>query len=352
MKDYRIKTMKSFIALVRARTLEFVRDRGTFFWNLLFPMILVFGFALALSDPSPTVFTVALAGDAPVELDFTSIEQINFIRYDLDSGETMASVVERVRRHELDMAIDFEQQQFFLNTENHTSPLIRRIFEDSVLRDRANGIEVPVFVEREISGQPIRYVDWVVPGVIGMNMLFSCLFGVGFVLVRYRKNGVLKRLKATPVSAFTFVSAQAASRLMIVLATSIFVYAGTNVFLNFTMEGSYLSLLIVTTLAIICMISIGLLFASRLRSEELAGGLMNLVSFPMIIGSGVFFSLETAPEALRIASRVLPLTHFVEASRAVMIEGAGIVAILPNLLALAGFSIVFVTASAFVFRWD
>lgn len=340
--------MNSFIALFRARTLEFVRDRGTFFWNMFFPMILVFGFALALSDAGTTVFTVGLIGEPPGDFDFLSIEQIEFIRYPIHENATVESVVERVRRHELDMVIHFDSTEFYLNSESDTAPLLRRIFEDSQTRDNGPA----VFHERQISGQPIRYVDWVIPGVIGMNMLFSCLFGVGFVLVRYRKNGVLKRLKATPVSAFSFVSAQAASRLSIVFVTSTVVYAGTNALLNFSMEGSYLLLAILTLLAIVCMISIGLLFASRLRSEELAGGVMNLVSFPMIIGSGVFFSLEGAPQALQTASRFLPLTHFVEGARAIMIEGAGLSGIFTNLIALAVFSLVFIAASALVFRWD
>lgn len=182
--------------------------------------------------------------------------------------------------------------------------------------------------------------------------MFSCLFGVGFVLVRYRKNGVLKRLKATPVSAFTFVSAQVASRVVIVLITSAFVYAGTNAFLRFTMNGSYLLLLLLMTLAVISMIAIGLVFAGRLRSEELAGGLMNLVIFPMVILSGVFFSLEGAPTLVRQVSNVLPLTHFVDGARAVMLEGAGLVQLLPNLLALTATSLFFLFVSATLFRWE
>jgi hypothetical protein len=124
-----------------------------------------------------------------------------------------------------------------------------------------------------------------------MNMMFSCLFGVGFVLVRYRKNGVLKRMKATPVSPLNFVSAQAVSRLMIVLITSVVVFSGTNLFLRFVMKGSWLNLLLLTALSIMCMIALGLVFASRIKSEELASGLLNLVTFPMLILSGVFFSL-------------------------------------------------------------
>ncbi|MFO7781666.1 MAG: ABC transporter permease, partial [Spirochaetia bacterium] len=318
--------MRTFWAMFKARTMEFVRDRGTFLWNVLFPVVLVFGFAFAFSGQNTTAFKVGVLGQPTGDLSFMEIEEIEFVRYG-PGAETVGeravdtdAAVERLRRHELDMVIDFTEKAYYINEEATTGPLLRRLFEADVSSDadgQAAGGDAPAaFTRQAVSGEPIRYVDWLVPGVIGMNMMFSCLFGIGFVIVRYRKNGVLKRFKATPVSALNFVTAQAASRLVIVVITSIVVYAGTNVFLDFMMNGSYLNLLLVTTLAIISMISIGLVFASRLKSEELASGLLNLVTFPMLIFSGVFFSLEGSPQVLQSFSRVLPLTHFVAASRA------------------------------------
>ena len=356
--------MRTFWAMFKARTMEFVRDRGTFLWNVLFPVVLVFGFAFAFSGQNTTAFKVGVLGQPTGDLSFLEIEEIEFVRYG-PGAETVGeravdtdAAVERLRRHELDMVIDFTEKAYYINEEATTGPLLRRLFEAEVPngaggQDTAAAGGAPgTFTQRAVSGEPIRYVDWLVPGVIGMNMMFSCLFGIGFVIVRYRKNGVLKRFKATPVSALNFVTAQAASRLVIVVITSIVVYAGTNVFLGFMMNGSYLNLLLVTTLAIISMISIGLVFASRLKSEELASGLLNLVTFPMLIFSGVFFSLEGSPQILQSFSRVLPLTHFVEASRAVMLDGAGFLEIAPHLLFLAAVSAVLLFVSSLMFRWE
>ncbi len=334
--------------------MEFVRDRGTFFWNLLFPVVLVFGFAFAFSGQDQTLFTVGILGDPGEEFAFLEIEQIEFIRYGTEDGDAAAGsdltaeeVVERVRRHQLDMVLDFDAGRYYVNRQSANGPVLRRLLESA----GAGAGAVPL-QEEAVSGEPIRYVDWVVPGIIGMNMMFSCLFGVGFVIVRYRKNGVLKRLKATPVSAFTFISAQAASRLVIVVITSAAVYAGTNAFLNFMMNGSYLLLLLLTTLAILCMIAVGLVFASRIKSEELAGGLLNLVTFPMIILSGVFFSLEGTPRIMQQVSRALPLTHFTEGARAIMIEGAGLAQVAPNLLFLAVLTAALLVVAAGLFRWE
>lgn len=352
--------MQRFAAIYKARTMEFVRDRGTFFWNLLFPVVLVFGFAFAFSGQDQTLFTVGILGEPAEEFAFMEIEQIEFIRYGTEDGEnttgadaasggsdlTADEVVERVRRHQLDMVLDFESGRYYVNRQSANGPVLRRLLES------AGGAGEVSLQEEAVSGEPIRYVDWVVPGIIGMNMMFSCLFGVGFVIVRYRKNGVLKRLKATPVSAFTFISAQAASRLVIVVITSAAVYAGTNAFLNFMMNGSYLLLLLLTTLAILCMIAVGLVFASRIKSEELAGGLLNLVTFPMIILSGVFFSLEGTPRIMQQVSRALPLTHFTEGARAIMIEGAGLAQVAPNLLFLAVLTAALLVVAAWLFRWE
>jgi len=350
--------MRKFTAIFKARTMEFVRDRGTFFWNLLFPVVLVFGFAFAFSGDEQTLFTVGIVGEPAEDSTFLQIEQIEFIRYGTENGEpatggdlSAEEVVERVRRHQLDMVLDFESGRYYVNRQSANGPVLRRLLQSSVAGAEGTGSSIPL-QEEAVSGEPIRYVDWVVPGIIGMNMMFSCLFGVGFVIVRYRKNGVLKRLKATPVSAFTFISAQAASRLIIVVITSAVVYAGTNAFLNFMMNGSYLLLLLLTALAILCMIAVGLVFASRIKSEELAGGLLNLVTFPMIILSGVFFSLEGTPQIMQQVSRALPLTHFTEGARAIMIEGAGFAQVAPNLLFLVVLTAALLIVAAGLFRWE
>jgi ABC-2 type transport system permease protein len=331
--------MKKFTAIVYARTMEFIRDKGTFYWNLLFPIVLVVGFSFAFSSNNDSLFKIGVIGDIPENTkSFLNLSSIDLITYDSEIDE----LIEKIRRHQIDMLVDFNEEVYYLNNESSSAELLRIL----------SAPDFGSFTERDVTGEPIRYVDWLVPGVIGMNMLFSCMFGVGFVIVRYRKNGVLKRMKATPVSPFVFISAQMLSRFIIVILTSILVFAGTNIFLNFMVNGSYFLLILITALAIFCMISFGLIFAARLKSEELASGLMNLITFPMIIFSGVFFSLEGTPPFMQSASKFFPLTHFIEASRAVMIDGAGIIQIMPNILVLGGMTIVFLIIASILFRWE
>jgi ABC-type multidrug transport system permease subunit len=202
-----------------------------------------------------------------------------------------------------------------------------------------------------VEGDPVRYVDWVLPGILGMNIMFSSLFGVGYVVVRYRKNGFLKRLRATPLRAIEFVIAQVASRLVLILIITSFVYTGTTFFLDIRMDGSYLLLLAVLFAGSISMISMGLMVAARVTSEELAGGLLNMVTWPMMMLSGVWFSLEAASDWVRQVATVFPLTHMLDAARAVMLDGAGLTEIMPEIVILLGMSVIFLAVGAFTFRW-
>jgi ABC-type multidrug transport system permease subunit len=365
--------MRKFIAVLKARTMEFVRDRGTFFWNLLFPILMVAGFSFAFSGDGGTLFKVGIVGDrarfeTASESDtadvramraFLAINELKLIEYGQNAngeraqGEDGISVaLDRLRKHQLDMVIDFDGKAYYLNDRSPGSSVLARLLAGESSRAGSTESKAAVFTAKTVSGDSIRYVDWLVPGVIGMNMMFSCLFGVGFVLVRYRKNGVLKRLKATPVGALNFLTAQAVSRFLIAFATSLVVFAGTNAFLHFRMAGSYALLVSLLALGILSMISLGLLFAARFKSEELASGVINLVTFPMMLFSGVFFSIEGSPAALRNAAKIFPLTHFLDASRAVMLDGAGIATVWPEMAILAAMSVAFLAISTVLFKWE
>jgi ABC-2 type transport system permease protein len=203
-----------------------------------------------------------------------------------------------------------------------------------------------------VSGRALRYVDWVLPGVLAMNIMFSSLWGVGWVIVRYRKNGVLRRLQATPLSAFEFLTAQVISRLAVVLGATSIVYAGANLMLDFVMRGSWPALILVYATGSLCLISVGLIIAARLRTEELADGVLNLLSWPMLLFSGVWFSMEGTNPAARFVSQLLPLTHLVNAARAVMVDGAGVVQVLPEIVLLGGMGLALLLIAARLFRWD
>jgi len=330
--------IKRFLAIFIARNLEFFRDTATFFWILLLPVFLIFGFAFAFSNPNPVSYKIGIVGKAPSDLAFLHYKYLQFIPY-ADDDAAIAKLTHR----QVDMVLDFSTNSYYVNSGDANGYIVEKMLGSD---------QGERFKRQTVTGRLIRYIDWFVPGVIGMNIMFACVMGVGYVIVRYRKNGVLKRFKATPLRAFEFITAQLFSRFFIIAFMSIAIYIGTNIFLKFNMNGSYFDLTLITVLAILCHISIGLLFSTRIRSEEFAGGIINIVLWPMMFLSGIFFSPEGTPPLMQAASKLFPITHFLEASRKIMLDGVGLAGVADNVIVLAGTTIVFLFVSALLFKWE
>lgn len=346
-----IMSFKRFLALLSTRNKEFLRDRSSLSWNILMPVLIVAGFAFAFSGDIGQKFKVAVINQdnaTSLAKEFTQLKHIEF--YNVESNETaIARSINKVQRHQVDMLLDAKKQQYWINTESPNGYLVEKILLG--MKD-AHETGVNVFEKQTVTGKQIRYIDWVIPGILSMNMMFSALFGVGFVIVRYRKNGMLKRLKATPVTALEYLSAQIASRILMIMVVTIFVFYGTNFFVDFVMNGSHFNLFLVFALGALSMISLGLVIAARITSEETAGGMLNLFSWPMMFFSGVWFSLEGAAPIMQSIAEIFPLTHVTASARAIMIDGAGLVDISYHLFVLLGQSIVFLLFGSWYFKWD
>jgi ABC-2 type transport system permease protein len=333
---------RRFWAVFVSRSKEFLRDRGALAWNLLFPLFVVFGMAFAFSGKNQEVFKIGVAGEmSALPPGFAATQYVKFVPF-ADQAEAQA----RLRHHQIDLLVrPGRPLSYWVNESSPKGYLVEKIMLGT---DAAT----PPPVRGAVTGREIRYVDWLVSGLLGMNMMFSALFGVGYTIVRYRKNGVLKRLKATPLKAVEFLAAQIVSRLALIMAVFAIVYHGSNFFLKYEMQGSLLNLYLIFTLGAACLISLGLLIAARATSEELAGGLLNLLSWPMMFLSGVWFSLEGAPRPLRLFADIMPLTHIIDAARAVMTEGATLSQVSVHLAVLAGMTAVFLAIGAWSFRWE
>lgn len=329
---------KRIAALTHARNVEFVRDRSALGWNILLPLLLVAGLGFIFSGEGRPLFKVAVFPAEAAQPQDT--HPLLGLRYtDLVGVADRAAAVAKVERHQFDLLLDAQAGAYWVN---ESSP------KGHVLDQIASGHDL---VRNQVSGAQVRYVDWLVPGILGMNMMFSCLFGVGYVIVRYRKSGYLKRLQATPTTAFEFLCAQVASRMVVIMLVTVFVYLGTDWFLDFRMVGSYFNLVLVAVLGAASMVAMGMAVAARVQSEELAGGLLNLVTWPMMVISGVWFSIEGSPAAIQWLAQTLPLTHVLTAARAIMLDGEGLVAIAPELTVLAAMTVGFLVLGALLFRW-
>jgi len=323
---------------LRARNLEFLRDTEALSWNFLFPFIVVVGFGFLFTGGSQDLFKAGvIRSGAPKATQFLETKYIQFVDFVVEDD-----ALAKLKRHQLDILINPSSRSYWISDSSPKGYLAEKVLLSTETDWKKSTIQ----------GTDIRYVDWLIAGLLGMNMMFSALFGVGYNIIRYRKNGVLKRLKATPLTAFEFLSAQVVSRLILMLGTAFIVYFGSHLLIHFQMVGSYFNLFVTLTLGAVCLTSLGLLVAARTASEELGGGVLNLISWPMMFMSGVWFSLEGAHPWVKKLALIFPLTHFIEAARAIMTEGATLAQVSPNLFALMIMSAVFLALGSLLFKWD
>lgn len=332
--------MSQVTALFWARTKEYYRDKGSLIWSFVMPPLIIAVVALAFSREDAALFKVGLYPEGETPVAIASLPYIQWVSFaDLDKAE------QKVRHHQIDLLLFTDgsgRRQF--NPESKNAQVLRDLLS-------TKGADQSIWIDEAVSGQAVRYVDWVIPGILGMNLMFSGLFGVGYVIVRYRKNGVLKRLQAAPVSPYSFLAAQMLSRLVIMMMVSALVYGVSNLFLDFLMLGSYVTLILIALIGNLCLLSLGLIVASRLANEELANGLLNFVTFPMLLLSEVWFSLDGAPQWMAQVANLLPLTHMVQAAREVMIEGASLTEVSDHLIIMTAMTLVFLALAAKIFKW-
>lgn len=334
-------------AVFLARNREFYRDRAGLGWNIIMPFVFVFGFAIIFSGEPEALFKIGVLGsDRELQASQSPIADVLHLDFVYFNDEEKART--KVERHQIDLLLDVQGvTRYWVNIHSQKGYVAEKLLLDAY-RQAAQ----PSPQRQSVEGRALRYVDWVLPGILAMNMMFSSFWGVGWVIVRYRKNGVLRRLRATPLSAFEFLSAQILSRLLVVMGATIVVYLGADLFLDFVMLGSYFTLALVFAAGALCLISMGLIIASRIKTEELADGLLNVLSWPMMLLSGVWFSMDGTSEVAQLLSQLIPLTYLVDAARQVMIDGAGFIDVLPQIGLMTGAGLLLLGVAALLFRWE
>ncbi len=344
--------LRRFYAIFVARNKEFYRDYAAFGWNFIFPFLIILGFALMFQRGGQTPYKVGVIppadSSAPCPEIPDEIEKTDFFEAVLLTHPTDG--FEKLKRHRLDLVVECRSRPmaYWISDSSPKgkiaeSLLLKTLTAQEKMASRA--------VRRTVKGRQTDYIDWLFPGIIAMNAMFSALFGVGWVVVRYRKTGVLKRFKATPLTAFEYLGAQVVSRLVVLLGTNIIVFAGCTVLFGFRCRGSYLDLILLFGLGCASLISLGLIIASRSSSEEFANGVLNFIAWPMMFLSEVWFSLEGTSPWIRTLSQYFPLTHITEGMRRIINDGAGLGDLGYHLAVLGAMTAVFMAIGSALFKW-
>jgi ABC-2 type transport system permease protein len=331
--------IRRLLSVLHARNLEFLRDRGTLVFTLLLPVTLVLGMGFVFSGPERPLFKVGVLAER-VDRQAHPFLREHYVDFIAQPAE--AAALHKLTHQQIDLLVDLRTApRYWVNTDSPKGYIVEKLLLAAA----------PDARRQPVSGAALRYVDWLFPGILGMNMMFSCLFGVGYVVLRYRKSGFLKRLHATPLTALEFLCAQVLSRLGLILFVTAVLYGGIGAMIGFHSSGSTVLLALLAVTGSLSMIALGLTIAARFSSEELVGGLLNVLTWPMMLLSGIWFSLEGSPRWVQWVAHLFPLTHVLDAARAVMLDGAGLAQIAPNLVFLGATALAFLAFGAWSFRW-
>ena len=310
---------RAFGHLLLWRLAEFRREPEVIFWVFVFPLLLAIGLGIAFRDGAPAKLPVAVIGGAGAAEMAAALAAAPELACEImEPGQAARAL----RLGKVVLLAEPSDPVTYRFDPSRPESLLARAAADAALQ-RAAGRRDPVAVRDEAVSEPGgRYIDFLIPGLLGMNLMGGGMWGVGYVIVEMRIRMLLKRLMATPMRRSDFLLAIVASRLIFMLAeTAVLLCCGRELF-DVRIQGSVAAILCVGLLGSLCFSGLGLLTASRARKIETISGLVNLVMLPMYVLSGVFFSAERFPAAVQPFIQALPLTALNDALRAVILEGA------------------------------
>lgn len=335
--------------LTRARIAEFVREPEAIFWVFVFPVLLALGLGIAFRNRPAQSLRVAVHEGAQAE---RMTAQLDSAPQLLVRTMPADEAYQALRTGKLALVVVPGDPVTFLYDPTRDESRLARLVVDDALQ-RAAGRPNPVRVdERHLREPGSRYIDFLIPGLLGLNLMGSGMWGIGFNIVQARRRRLLKRLIATPMRKSHYLLAFMLSRfLFMILELAALVGFGWIVF-DVRVHGSLIDLLIVAVVGALAFAGLGLLAASRARTIEGVSGIMNLVMLPMWIFSGVFFSYTNFPDAMQPFIKALPLTPLNDALRSVMIDGAALAANLQELGVIGLWGVVAFGAAMKLFRWS
>ncbi len=344
------KPRPALVALTRARVLEFIREPEAVFWVFAFPIIMALVLGFAFRDKGPDKVPVGIAGGgsggllAGKPLASAALKTTEFA--------TLEEGLQALRTGKIALLVENGDPLVYHFDPTRPDARLARLEVDDVIQ-RGAGRQNPVAVkEVEMHEKGSRYIDFLLPGILGLNLMGTGIWGIGFGIVNARLKKTLKLMTATPMRKSDFLLAQILSRLFFLLLEIAVILAFGVLAFGVPIRGSVILLLAIALLGSLSFAGLGLLVAARAKTLEAASGLMNLVMVPMWLLSGVFFSADRFPNAAQPLIRALPLTALNDALRAVMLEGKGPAAIAVPAVILAAWGVASFGVALKIFRWQ
>lgn len=347
-------------SLLVASVKMFVRNRAALFFSLFVPLLIMLIFGVLNFGAGSTV-SLGVVDEAGTDGSRTLLGVLEATEtFDLHPGDRDAELAQLADGHRDVVLLIPAGYQLSVGSDLTAYTNIARPQQAQVggllLNAMVGGLlsgggGQPLVSIEELPGRDLDYIDFLVPGMLGLTVMQLGLFSVAFAFVQLKRTGALRRLFATPTSPIYFLAAHVTSRLLIGMA-QVLILLGVGLWFGLQLVGSIVLLLAVATLGSVIFLAIGFAIAGWAKNEDQAAPVANLVSLPMTFLSGVFFSRDAMPDLLRSATDLLPLTFLNDALRRVTNDGAGIVEIGGDLLGLAVWAVIAFALAVFLFRWE
>ncbi|MEO8380555.1 MAG: ABC transporter permease [Acidobacteriota bacterium] len=331
------------------RLKEFIREPDAVFWVFAFPLLLTVALGFAFREKPPDRIPVGVVDGPFAQRHLAAMKQSPALQPRVYSDREGK---EALRRGKISLLVEGDAVPVYRFDPTRPESRTARVEVDDALQDGAGRHDAFAAREAHVTEQGSRYIDFLVPGLIGMNLMGTGMWSISFAVVNARLKKLLKRFLATPMRKVDFLGAQFLSRLVFLVVEVTVVTLFARLIFDVKVRGPLWVFCLLCLLGGAAFAGIGILVSSRARTLEAVSGLMNVVMMPMWICSGVFFSYERFPDAVKPFIRALPLTALNDALRAIVNDGAGAGEVLPQIINLSVWTVISALIGLKIFRWN
>jgi ABC-2 type transport system permease protein len=344
----------------------FVRNRQALYFTIFFPILIMVIFGVIGFDRTPTInIGVTVQGNITPQAQayINQLRTIKVFKVFVGTESTERKALENGNRSLVLLTHQMASQS---ETGPHTLTILRnagdaqaqtaisvisQIFDKQTIAQAHITPAVTLDVQ-EVNSHNLKYIDFLLPGLLAMSIMQLSVFSVAFVFVDYKEKGILKRIIATPVKPYQFVVANIITRLIVsIVQAALFIILGVLLF-QVQIIGSYWLILLLVIIGSIMFLGLGFTVSGLAKTTDAVPAIANLIVFPMLFLGGVFFSIENMPNWLQSIAHVLPLTYFSTGLRDVMNKGAGFTNVLPNIMIMLIWAVVLVALAILTFRFE
>jgi ABC-type multidrug transport system permease subunit len=334
--------------LTLSRFKEQLRQPEILFWVFAFPLLLAVALGLAFRNRPPEVIRVAVEAGRGAD---SVAALLNGARGITASVLPAPEAAELLRKATVTLVVVPGAPLIYRFDSTRSESRLARLATDDALQRALGRRDVQAVVEQKVMEKGSRYIDFLIPGLLGLNLMGTGMWGMGYAVVDARKRKLMKRLLASPMRRSQYLLSFIIARLVMLGPEVVLLLGFGMLAFGVPLRGSVVSVAVLVLLGAMCFAGLGLLTASRARTIEMVSGLMNLIMMPMWILSGVFFSSANFPAVMQPLIKVLPLTALNEALRGVILDGASLAAVAAPAAICAAWGVVSFAIALKIFRW-